>query len=271
MKVLDIKTGSVPMRIITDTEYDRLMDVTQENNALSHWASMLSWVNDTDNRYHLASDCAACRGYFSARYWNDYYALSQFVAAGFRPAFDLAADALPPDIQDGEAVIIGTLYMDGIPVRVPKYPVWDSDIADYISGAKLEMRPALENPAYQVTAIRVGNVLVADRNLLRNISYLDIEQALRSDEKLFCYPELRFYGEEDHESDLAFGEHEREWVSDDEDAYHANMGQFRIAFEVGGERYYCNVEAANMLEALGFFFKEHPHITYDMVVFHEAV
>ena len=268
MKKIYVKSMRLVMRIPTNKEYDLLMDVTNENDNLIHWHEMHSWVN---NEEEIATAYRAYRGYYSARYWYNYSASRRHVNFGFRPAFDLDAETLPSDIQDGEAVIVGTLYMDGVPVLVPQKPTWDGDIADYISGAKLEMRPALENPAYQVTAIRVGNVLVADRNLLRNISYLDIEQALRSDKKLFCYPELQFYGEEDHESDLAFGEHEREWVSADEDTYHNNMGQFRIAFEVGGERYYCNVEAANMLEALGFFFKEHPHITYDMVVFHEAV
>lgn len=36
MKALDLKTAGISMRIFADQEYDRLMDVTHEDNALSH-------------------------------------------------------------------------------------------------------------------------------------------------------------------------------------------------------------------------------------------
>ena len=268
MEKINAKAEKITMRIPTDQEWDLLMDVTHEDDSLSHWNKMFSWVNDKENKYDLPASCRAVRGYSSARLWYNYFASNLYVGVGFRPAVDLEPGALSSDIRDGESVVIGTLYMDGKPVRVPQRPIWDGDITDYIPGAKLEMRPALDDPAYQVTAIMVDvGVAVADRNLLKCISYVDIEKALVLNSDIF--PELRFYGVEDHEADLAFGECERELVYANEDAYHDNMGQFRIAFDLGGERYYCNVEAANMLEALGFFFREHPHITYDMVVFHE--
>ena len=176
---MDIKRGRATMRIITDKEWDRLMDVIQENDKISHWVKMFSWVNDTGNRYQLPASYRAVRGYSSARYWSIYDATSQSVNVGFRPVVELSADALPPDTQDGDMVVIGTLYMDGKPVRVPKRPTWDGDIAHYIPDAKLEMRPALEDPAYQVTGIFVGSgIFAADRNLLKNISCADIEAVL---------------------------------------------------------------------------------------------
>ena len=49
------------------------------------------------------------------------------------------------------------------PVKVPQNPVYNGDIADYIPGAKLELRETLGDSAYQVTAIKVGKVLIADR------------------------------------------------------------------------------------------------------------
>ena len=177
MKVLDIKNLSITMRIVTNTEYDRLMDVTREDNALSHWHNMRSWVNDTDNRYGLEWYERVIRGYYSARSWGFRDAPYQDVTVGFRPAFDLDAETLPSDIQDGELVIIGTLYM-GSNVWVTKTHTFYGDIKSYIPGHKLEMRPALDDPNYQVKAIRVGNVLVADRNLLMNGSYAHLAWAL---------------------------------------------------------------------------------------------
>lgn len=167
------------MRIPTDQEWDLLMDITHEDDTLSHWKDMFSWVNDKDNKHGLPASYRAVRGCHSARYWNSYHASTQYVVVGFRPAFDLSSGALPSDIQDGKPVVIGTLYMDGVPVRVPQDPTYVGDIADFVPGAKLVMGPALDDPAYQVTAIKVADgVFVADRALLKNISYEDIEGVL---------------------------------------------------------------------------------------------
>ena len=179
MKILDFKTLSISMRIPTDQEFDRLMDVTHEDDSLSHWKKMYSWVNDKENRYGIPASARAVRGYGSARFWSYRNATYQNVTVGFRPAVDLEPGALSSDIRDGESVVIGTLYMDGKPVRVPQNPTWDGDIAAYVPGAKLEMRPVLDDPAYQVTAIKVADgVFVVDRALLKNISYEDIEGVL---------------------------------------------------------------------------------------------
>jgi len=95
---------------------------------------------------------------------------------GFRPAFEL----LSSDIvgADETTVVVGTLYMNRQPVRIPKNPVWNGDILDYIPGSKLQLREALDDPAYQIQAIKAGNVLIADRVLLKRISSYDIQGAL---------------------------------------------------------------------------------------------
>ena len=72
------------------------------------------------------------------------------------------------------------------------------------------------------------------------------------------YPELEMYLEE---------EHPPIWLSRD----NTYMGDFKIIFDVSGKRYYCFVVAGNMDEALGIFFRNHPHVTYDMVVNHTEV
>ena len=169
------------MRIPTAEEWDKFMDVVCEDNSRSHWKNMRSWVNDSDFEDKYPS-YRAYRGCHSARFWSYYYASYRNENVGFRPAFDiLETDALVSGLRDGDTVTVGTLYMGGKPVKVPQNPTYDGDIADYILGAKLEMRDALADPAYQVTAIRAGNVLIADRCLVRNISYDDTQTACTDD------------------------------------------------------------------------------------------
>ena len=94
---------------------------------------------------------------------------------GFRPAFEIQN---PDALGSNKVVTVGTLYMDGRPVRVPEKPVLNGDIWSYVPGSKLELRPALEDPAYQVRAIKAGNTLIADRTLLKYASWNDIQMAL---------------------------------------------------------------------------------------------
>lgn len=166
------------IRILNDTEWDRLVELTGGDNEKMHWKGIFSHVDDTENKYSMPAVSRAHRGCGSARCWYDGSASYRNVTLGFRPAIDLDTGALPSDIEEGNAVIIGTLYMNGSPVHVPQNPTWDGDIEDYIPGAKLEMREPLDDPAYQVTGILDGDKVYVDRNLLKNISYEDVEQAV---------------------------------------------------------------------------------------------
>lgn len=166
------------IRIMSDTEWNRLVELTGGDDEKMHWKGIFSHVDDTENKYSLPAVSRASRGCNSARGWNLYSASFRDVYLGFRPAIDLDTGALPSDIKEGNAVIIGTLYMNGSPVHVPQNPTWDGDIEDYIPGAKLEMRETLDDPAYQVTGIMDGDKVYVDRNLLKNISYEDAEQAV---------------------------------------------------------------------------------------------
>lgn len=165
--------GDTPeiMRLPTCEEWGRLADGVEENNTAMHWRDIYSWCQDA------APDWApgrAIRGYYSARYRYNLTATSRVVSVGFRPAVEIQ----PPDIlgPDGTIVMVGTLYMNDQPVKVPVNPTKGGDIPDYISGAKLELRAPIQNAAYQVKAIKVGNVLIADRVLLKNISWNDLHE-----------------------------------------------------------------------------------------------
>ena len=161
------------VRLPTCQEWDDFMNMKAVSgcNEVTHWESMYSWCQDVDQ--HWAS-CRAVRGFSSAHDRNIRNVTTRDENIGFRPVFEiLDTDALPSD----EVMAIGTLYMDGEPVRVPQVPVWNGDIPDYIPGVRLEIREALDNPAYQVQAIKVDNILIADRNLLKCISWSDAQTA----------------------------------------------------------------------------------------------
>jgi len=165
------------MRIPTDKEYDRLVKVTGGDDAKIHWEGIYSWVDDTKDKGYPPGISRWIHGYYSARACTLELATHSEVSIGFRPAFELCeVDARAPE---GELSIVGTLYMDGLPVEVPMVPMESGDIAGYTPGAKLEIRPPLLHPGYIVTGYRVGDVVIADRALLNQISYKDIEQALQ--------------------------------------------------------------------------------------------
>lgn len=159
------------MRLPTNEEWDRLADITDGTDNLMHWKKIYSWCQDADPDW--ASNLAV-RGWVSARSWLGYGATDRSMGVGFRPAIELlGSNPLP---SDGTIVMVGTRYMDDQPVKAPQNPVWDGDVLDYIPGAKLELRAPIQNAAYQVKAIKVGNLLIADRVLLKNISWNDLHE-----------------------------------------------------------------------------------------------
>lgn len=171
------------IRIPTDTEYDKLVNLTGGDDKKMHWDHMASWINDAEGTYNLPWLYRAQRGYGYSHRCHPISATGRYLGSGFRPAIDLNAATLPSDIKEGDKIVVGTLYMDDKPVRVPQFPEFDGDIEIYSLGAKLEMRDALDDTAYQVTGIYTGNgVAVADRVLLVKISYLDIEEASQKGE-----------------------------------------------------------------------------------------
>ena len=78
--------------------------------------------------------------------------------------------------------------MDGKPIKVPGSPFQGGDIPNYIPGAglepgaRLELRHVLDAPDYKVWAIKAGDVLIADRVLLRNISWMEANVNFRPEQ-----------------------------------------------------------------------------------------
>ena len=157
------------MRLPVCKEWDRMVDITGSDDAVIHWRKMFSWCQDMDKDYPSGR---TTRGYYSARLWGYNSTSYRHANLGFRPVFELLdAGSLG---SDGTVVIAGTLYMAGSPVMNPTCPTWYGDITAYVPGARLTLGPAIDDPAYQVRAIRIGRGLVADRVLLKNISWEDL-------------------------------------------------------------------------------------------------
>lgn len=105
---------------------------------------------------------------------------------GYRPVIvPLNRDTLEPEFsfflgrEDGDIFCFGALYMDGVPVHNPRDPFRDSvsgEIPDYIPGTKLHIGSTSANYKNHITWVKTGNKLVASCNLLKNISWSDLDR-----------------------------------------------------------------------------------------------
>ena len=78
-------------------EWDKVLDATNENNALWHWNDMYFWGSDIST---FGVSTRAVRGYLSARFWYYNYATYRDVYVGFRPVLEpLASDNIAPNCQ----------------------------------------------------------------------------------------------------------------------------------------------------------------------------
>ena len=161
--------ASRTMRLPTRPELSTMAHVVNGMDSIMHWEFIFSWCKESVLGWE---DLRMTHGWMSACYWSNSPKSSRIDSLGFRPTFE----ALDTDTMevDGAFFVVGTLYMNGQPVRIPQTPTWDGDITNYEPDAKLELRKALDSPDYQVRAIKAGEVLIADRVLLKNISWEDL-------------------------------------------------------------------------------------------------
>lgn len=170
----------VRMRNIASNEYNKLCDVTDEDNDIMHWGIIYS-ITDTvqDEAYHKAS------GYCSAKDTKEIFEVSYSENYGFRPAFEASHLNDCAGLKAGSVVVMGTLYVGNDPIKVPTIPVWKGNITDYTKNylqhdsPAFILRTALNDPDYQMRAVYVGNGLfICDRCMLSNISWYQINKSL---------------------------------------------------------------------------------------------
>ena len=115
---------------------------------------------------------------------------------GFRPVLvPLVSAAGGPDnaymasFQDGEVIEMGTLYMDGEPLRNPQHPVGcrdkfcpsyrvEADCPEYIDSMELRIGNTHEDQNKRIRLVKVGNCFVSDRVILGCVSYWDLDAHL---------------------------------------------------------------------------------------------
>ena len=158
-------------RLPTIAEWEQVVKAVNGKENVLHWNHILSWCQDTD------SDCPTFRsargGYYPSDHCHPYYA-HRGSNVGFRPVFEGQGFS---SIPDGSIIpAVATLFMNGQPVKVPTTPSEGGDIPLWVPGTVLEFKTALDIPSYQISAMKVGNILVADRVLLASISWVDLEK-----------------------------------------------------------------------------------------------
>lgn len=186
----------IPMRFPTTKEYNLLRRVTNEENEKMHWEDMYTFIRKP-KELSAASEIPPipdfleiARGGMEAGYWITCTHEDQSLSVGFRPT--ISTVSLPhlngTELNIGDSVVMGTLYMDGNPVKVPTNPTATGDMTAYQRGSRLALRYDCDDPSYQITGIYVGRSrIVADRCILNNISYADLER-LNLVKRMLDYP-----------------------------------------------------------------------------------
>lgn len=169
------------MRIPFVSEYEGMVDIVECENAVMNWQDMGSITVDADNRRHNPSKGESpiiIAGGSGALSFETIPMDERRDNAGFRP---IVTGINMFNVTAGQVVPIGTLYMDGNPVRVPKYPLDGGNIAAYIPGTKLQMRESLDDEDYKVYGIYIGgNAFIADRVLLTGVSATDLSSGVEN-------------------------------------------------------------------------------------------
>lgn len=168
--VNELAIAPIPARMPSAAEWAAVMEIVRmagasdENlDGLTHWDGMYHWSTEPwkqNGWYGVQRPRDGCR---RTVYPRD----TRTAAVGFRPVFD--ACGMAPGTPDGSRTPVGTLYMDGEPVYVDA-----SNVESYKPGAELVFRPVMSDPAYVVHAVKAGDVLVADRVVLKNVSWDDL-------------------------------------------------------------------------------------------------
>lgn len=161
-----------------NNQWDELVNFIGEDcNNLFHWDHIFSWCQEK-----IGSD-SVTRGYFLPRLWNYYTASTRSVIFGFRPVLTpLDPDTMQPDISlledipDGRIFALASLYMNGKVVKNPTNPTDKGNIPDYVEGSMLTFGDRDPDPANWIHVIKHKDLLWADRNILKNISWDNIQE-----------------------------------------------------------------------------------------------
>ena len=152
--------------------WNAFLSVTGGRDELSHHKGIGSWSREKS--IQSGSHDIAHSSDVSAEHSS---------SGGYRPVIiPLDPETLEPRPSyllghaDGDLFRMGTLYMSGVPQENPKTPVPSGDIPDYIPGSDLQIGDSSSALSQRITWIKVGNALVSDRILMKNISWSDLDR-----------------------------------------------------------------------------------------------
>ena len=174
---------------VRPNEWDTVLDTLGEDNEVFHSTGMLTLCRDTfsipNGRFSIT--CAVLRGGIEPRAWEETYQARQrkeeILHVGYRPVlvpldpvtFEVDPNGLD-DIEDGTIITAGTLYMNGVALQNPQNPTREGDVPKYIEDAELFIDTNSTDQDTQIHWVKAGNLLVADRVLLSNVYWVDLDK-----------------------------------------------------------------------------------------------
>ena len=168
------------VRLLTSDEWDKVIDTVGANNNLLHYSKTASWVQDNDDMF---PSWAIVRGGKQARTKDSYSKTDRGPIVGFRPCLvPLNPSTLKPDnsrfsnVKDGELLSFGTVRIGAhaTPYAVPKTRGSEGDIPHYYGGGVVSIYDSTDVGKRNIQWVKAGNLLVADRNLLLNVDWNQI-------------------------------------------------------------------------------------------------
>lgn len=184
--MVKLPTGGFMKKGHIDNQWDQMISCLNYKgeclDSIIHWSTMFSWCQESEYEKDVPFPQRLCsiRGYYSStcsRYnksdrWN--------LSIGFRPIFiPLNGNTLQPDpsildeLANGQCIHLGSLYLDETIIRPPQNPTKDGDIPDYLPGK--EIRFGSLKSGYGFQAVKINDWLIADRVLIKNISWDDLK------------------------------------------------------------------------------------------------
>lgn len=165
------------VRLLTSDEWDKVIDVVGENDELLHYSESPSWVQDKRDDW---SSRYIVRGGQQARTKDSYYKTDRGPLVGFRPCLEpLNFFTFFPDssrfsnIKNGDVLTFGSILVSGheYPFPVPKTRDSEGKITHHYGSSPICICDSKNKEEYDIQWVKAGNLLVADRNLLKNVSW----------------------------------------------------------------------------------------------------
>lgn len=162
-----------------NNQWDHLIDCLESQyedlDCVIHYKYRYFWCQEKESQFFCS-----VRGHYSARYWSYYDSSRRLVALGFRPVFiPLNPKTMQPDpsilneIPNGGKISFGSFYINRKIIKPPQDPIQDKDIPDYVPG--IDFGFGSLQIGYGFHVIKMPDWLIADRVLIKNISWNDLE------------------------------------------------------------------------------------------------